>query len=142
MPCARRALGMPRAVGALLTLVLAACGPASPTATGLLDRPAAINAAMATAALSRPEVSGALVTPTLVRAEQLSLAEALEQFGGGVPAGYDPNMPVWLVELEGQWRSEVVAPEVTPPPTPALFSRFIVILDAATGHEIQSSLGP
>jgi hypothetical protein len=135
---------------ALLWLVtlLAACGPAAPPATatpaGMITRERAIELALALAAESRPEVSGALATPENVAAEAMPLRAAVARLHGSASpaAGYDPEMPVWLVTMDGLWASEATAPGVTPPPTPPLLRRFAVILDAMTGLEIESVLRP
>ena len=127
----------------LLCLLLAGCGPAgAPTADGLIDRRAAIDAATALASISRPEVSGALVEPKLVLAEQMTLGQAVQRMGGSVAAGQSPDTPVWVVELEGLWQDEAPNPGATAAPTPATYTHYTFILDARTGLEIQSSLKP
>ena len=92
--------------------------------------------------MSRPEVSGALLSPQNVQAEQMALSQAMQRLPGSpsVPAGYDPQMPVWMVMMDGLWTNEVQAPGVTATQTP--YHHCVVILDALTGMEIGSSLRP
>jgi len=129
-----------------LTLVGAACGGVgspTPTSAGLISEQQAIDTALRSASFSRPEVSGALVTPMAVQAEQLMLAEAATRVDSGADFGtaYKLEMPVWLVTMEGLWMPDGLALSVTPVVTET-YHHFAIILDAVTGQEIFSSLQP
>ncbi len=131
----------------LMCLLLASCSKvpvAANTLTiiSLLSREQAIAAALQNASMSRPEVSGALVSPQNVQAEQMTLSEAMKRLPGNpsVPARYKPQMLVWVVTMDGLWASEVQAPGITA--TQAPYHHYLVVLDAITGMEIESSLQP
>ena len=131
-----------------LGLFLAACRgtrqPAATTPTAqLISEQAAIDAAIRIAMNSRPEVSGSQVLPREIQARQLTLAGALQIISGhdgSVPAGYQPDMPVWAVTMDGWWTD--VFPRPTDSPTPQPYRHLTVILDAVTGLEIEGSLQP
>ncbi len=144
--------GAQRAV--LFVLLLSACAPvpattATPRPTAarltpgrLITREQAIAGALARAAASAPEVSGALVTPSNVQAQQITLGEAMQRMWGNAdpPRGYTPDMPVWYVTMDGLWKGEMPAPGVTV--MPAQYHHYIIVLDAVTGLELEASLRP
>ncbi len=125
----------------LAILLTAACQPAKPT-DDLLTEAEAIEAAVKAAKGSRPEMSAAQVEPTNVQVKQLTLAEAVKRLrADGKPArGYDPQMPVWLVTMDGIWLDEF--PRSTEMPTPEPYQHFMMILDAQTGLLIESAARP
>lgn len=126
-----------------LAFLLAACAvPPAATATGLITRQQAVAKAVDSASMSAPEVSGALVAPTNVQAMQITLGEALLRMGENAnpPGGYSRELPVWYVTMDGLWEGEMAAPGVTV--TPARYHHRIVVLNAVTGMEIESSLRP
>jgi hypothetical protein len=114
----------------------------TPIGHGLLSREQAIAAAVRSASMSRPEVSGALVIPQNVQAEQMELSEAIKRLPGNpsmVP-GYNSQTPVWVVTMDGLWANEAQAPGVTATQQP--YHHYLSLLDAKTGMEIQSYLKP
>jgi hypothetical protein len=115
----------------------------TPAAGGLMSEQAAIDAALRIAMSSQPEISGSLVLPREIRARQTTLASALQTVLGhdaSIPAGYKPDMIVWVVTMEGWWTDEF--PRPTDSPTPEPYRHLAVILDAGTGQEIESSHQP
>ncbi len=108
----------------------------------LMSEEQAITNAVSYASISRPEVSAVQIPPPNLHAEQFTLAAAERLLTGtdNVPTGYDPNIIVWLVEMEGIWIDE--APRPTGSPTPEPYRHFSVIIDAKTGKVIQSSARP
>ena len=130
-----------------LVLVLAACAgarqpdPPTPTVTtaGLISQSTAIDAALRIAMSSYPEISASLVLPRDIAATQMSLTQAehiVQGLTAPVPAGYPADLPVWLVTMEGRWLDEF--PRPTDSPTPEPYGHLAVILDAATGLEIEA----
>ena len=130
-----------------LILVLTACAgarqpdTASPTVTisGLITQQAAIEAALRIAMSSYPEISASLVLPRDIVATQMTLTQAEQTVYGQaatIPAGYPPELPVWVVTMEGRWLDEF--PRPTDSPTPVPYRQLTVILDAATGLEISA----
>src|SRR5215212_4185543 len=87
----------------------------------------AIDAALKSAAMSRPEISGSQVNPSNVQAEQMSLGEAVRRIdeNSSVATGYSPDMLVWLVTMDGIWLDEF--PRPTDLPTPEPYQHFIII---------------
>ena len=77
--------------------------------------------------------------PTNIHAEQMTLAPAAKRLWDNtdVGVGYDPNMTVWLVSMEGIWTDEFPRPTGTPTPEP--YHHFAVVLNAKTGQETGSS---
>ena len=132
-----------------IAFILAGCGApgqggATSTPSGLLSKQQAINAARENAASSRPEVSGALVTPANVQAELMPLGEAQRRLGESTPSagGESADTPVWYVTMEGLWAGEASAPGTTLAATQPPYHSFTLILDARTGLEIESLLRP
>jgi hypothetical protein len=111
-------------------------------APSLISEQQAIEIAIKSASAGRPELSGAKIPPKNVRAEQMTLAAALKRVmgDGGIPAGEDPNMTVWVVSMEGIWTDEFPRPTGIPIPEP--YRHFSVILNAKTGAEIGSAANP
>jgi hypothetical protein len=136
-----------RIIVILMSFFAAACN-ASPapvqktTASSLITREQAIADAIRIASGSAPEISGALVPPQNLRADQLTLTQAMQRMTGEVqiPNGYEPATPVWYVTMDGLWANEVQAPGVTTTQVP--YHHYFVVLDAVTGLEIESSLRP
>ena len=136
-----------RAMLLLLTLFLCACSVGStqtkaPTASGPVTRQQAIDASVKSVSSSRPEISGALITPSNVRAQQMTLREALRHRPRDLSpvAGYGLQMSVWYVTMDGLWANEVQAPGVSATQTP--LHHAAVILDAQSGMEIESWMMP
>jgi hypothetical protein len=133
----------------LLALLLSACAvpalPGLPVATPtpkLLTREQAIEIAVKSASMSRPEVSPALVAPTNVQAERTTLGDALRRAGHGndIRCARCAAWPAWYVTMDGLWQDQASAPDVTP--TPGTYRHAIVILDAIGGSELSSTLKP
>jgi hypothetical protein len=133
---------------ASLALIIAACRgvgqprpSATPTANGLISEQAAIESALAIAMSSRPEISASQVLPREIVATQMTLAEAVRAAfsrEAGIPAGYQADRLVWVVTMEGWWTDQF--PRPTDSPTPPPYRNLILILDAATGQEIEIRL--
>ena len=124
----------------LLSLLLL-CGCSKESSQGISEQEA-IRIAVESASMSRPELGGSQTPPTNLHAEQMTLAEAVRQIdeSNSVAAGYSADMPVWLVTMEGNWLNE--APRLTDVPTPEPYHRFLLIIDAKTGSEIESAARP
>lgn len=108
----------------------------------LMSEEQAIDIVVKDASASRPELSAAQIPPTNIHAEQLTLAaaETLLTGSANVPTGYEPNMIVWVVSMEGIWLD--LAPRPTGFPIPEPYRHFSVIIDAKTGEAFQSSAHP
>lgn len=133
-----------RLLAVLIILLATGCQMSPTPSDDLLTQAQAIEAAVKAAKESRPEMSGAQVEPSNVQAELLTLAEAVKRLRTeGEPArGYDPQMPVWLVTMDGVWYDEFQAPDVTEVVTPEPYRHFMLILDAKTGLVIESAARP
>jgi hypothetical protein len=57
-----------------------------------------------------------------------------------VAVGYEPDMTVWFVKMEGIWLDEFPRPEGFPTPVP--YRHYVIILDAKTGLDIEVSASP
>ncbi len=133
----------------LLVFLLGACtavhfAPASTPTPRLISRQQAIEIAVKSASMSRPEVSPAIATPSNIRAEQMLLWQAMYRATGSpdLPYGYVmPGAPVWYVTMDGLWQVEAAPPGLTPPPSSYLH-HATEIIDAVTGMEIDGSLRP
>ena|SRR5688572_10232496 len=125
-------------------IFLASCRSLSGTSDSYISKQQAIDAALEIALTSHPEISGAQVTPSNIRVEQMTLDEAVKHINptNDVAASYDPTMTVWFVTMEGLWLGEMPAPGVSPTPEPVPYHHYAIILDAKTGLEIESSLSP
>ena len=125
-----------------MVLLFSGCANGSnPTNEGISEQEA-IDAALKSAAMSRPEISGSQANPSSVQAEQMSLGEAVRRIdeNSSVATGYSPDMLVWLVTMDGIWLDEF--PRPTDLPTPEPYQHFIIIIDAKSGLEIESSARP
>ena len=109
-----------------------------------ISKEGAIDEALKIASSSRPEISGAQVTPSNIIARQMTLSEAVKMINKGnqVPTGYDTQMLVWFVTMDGLWLGEMPAPGITPIPELVPYHHFAIILDAKTGLEIEDSISP
>ena len=128
-------------IALILLVSTVSCVP-TPTPSPSISEQEAIAIAIKNASMSSPGLSGAKIPPENVHAEQMTLAVAVKRLTGNddVGAGYDPNMTVWLVSMEGIWTSEF--PRPTGWPTLQPYHHFAVILNAKTGEEIGSSARP
>ena len=131
------------AAGAVLALNWSNFGPAlsgTPTA-GVLSRQQAVEAAIRIGIESRPEMNGSSIPPNVVDARQTTLLEALHELDPStrsVPQGERPNLPVWLVRMDGSWQG-AAAPDL---PTPLPYLHMAVILNGITGEYLGSWNGP
>jgi hypothetical protein len=125
-----------------VVLLLTGCSAQSNTAHEEISEQEAMDVALKSASISRPELSGSQVTPSHVQAEQMTLGEAVKRIdeNNSVPAGYSANMPVWLVTMDGIWLDEYPRPMDLPTPEP--YRHFIIIIDAKSGIEIESAARP
>jgi hypothetical protein len=107
-----------------------------------ISKQEAIDTAIEIASMSRPEISGAQITPYNIILERMTLAKAVKHINSsnGVAAGYDPDMTVWFVQMEGIWSDEFPRPQGFPTPVP--YHHYAVILDANTGLDIEVSASP
>lgn len=128
----------------LALALLAGCKSFSAASESNLGKQQAIEAALEIASTSRPEISGPQEEPSNLRAEQMTLDEAVKKLdkNNQAAAGYDPAMMVWLVTMDGLWLGEMSAPGDVPTPEPVLYRHYAIIIDAKTGLEIESSLKP
>ncbi|HLO30746.1 MAG TPA: hypothetical protein VK249_16490 [Anaerolineales bacterium] len=126
----------------LTILFLSGCAKASHITDHGISEQEAIDIALKLAAMSRPEMSGSLVAPSNVQAEQMRLAEAIKRISknSDAPAGYTPDNLVWLVTMDGLWLDEFGSP--TDSATQEPYHHFITILDAKSGLEIESAAHP
>src|SRR5690349_16339814 len=110
-----------------VVLLLSGCSAESSKAHEEVGEQEAIDAAIESASMSRPELSGSQVTPSHVEAEQMTLGEAVKRIdkNNSVPARYSPNMLVWLVTMDGIWLD--VFPRPMDLPTPEPYRHFIII---------------
>lgn len=123
-------------------VLLAGCNLKIVTSGTYISKQEAIDAALEIASTSRPELSGAQVTPTQITAQQMTLDKAVKQINPEheVAVGYNPDMIVWFVKMEGIWLDEF--PRPVDFPTPAPYHHYAVILDAKTGLGIEVSASP
>jgi len=136
-------LGLALVAGAVLALNWSNFGPVLPgTPTpGLISRQQAVEAAIRIGIESRPEMNGSSITPNVVDARQISLLAALHELDPStstVPQGERPNLPVWLVRMDGSWLG-AAAPDL---PTPVPYLHMAVILNGITGEYMGSWNGP
>ena len=126
----------------LTILLLSGCAQESRVTDNSISKQEAIDIALKIASMSQPEMSGSQVTPSNVHAEQTTLGEAIKRIreNSDVATGYTPDMPVWLVTMDGIWLDEFPCP--TDLPTPEPYRHFIIIIDAKTGLEIEGSARP
>ena len=129
---------------ALAVILLTSCASATQNLKSYISKQEAIDAAAEVASTSQPEISRAQKEPSNIRAEQMTLLEAVKKISkdNQPAAGYDPNMIVWFVTMDGLWLNEMEAPGLTPPAEPAPYHHYAIIIDAKNGLEIESSLTP
>jgi hypothetical protein len=122
--------------------LMSACAPWSAFSVGEITMQKALDLALASVSTSRPEISAPQVRPFNLKAERLPLIEAVKRISvDNTPAaGFDPQLPVWLVTVDGLWLDEFPRPDGFPTPQP--YRHFFVILDAKTGMEIESAAKP
>lgn len=127
---------------ALVFGLLVSCTSLRKGSSSSISEQEAIDAALEVASTSRPEISGPQEEPSNIRAEQITLDEAVKKMSKDHQplSGYDPNMTVWFVTMDGIWLNEMDAPGVVI--TPAPYRHYAVIIDANTGSEIESFLTP
>lgn len=125
-----------------IMLLLSGCNQGSSVPAKGVNQQQAIDAALKIAAMSQPEISGSQVTPFNIHAELMMLGKAENriQEGNSVPAGYDPEMLVWLVTMDGIWLDEFPVP--TSMVTPESYHHFTIIIEQKTGLEVESSAHP
>lgn len=109
---------------------------------GLLSREQAGQVAVYVGSESRPEMNASSVPPRVTDARQMSLQQAWNELNasGGLPQDQDPNLPVWLVRMDGSWLDG--APRPGNLPTPASYPHMTVVLDGRTGELLFSSNAP
>jgi len=111
---------------------------AAPAASPVLSvsREQAIEAALDIARSPQVEISPAQVPPRNVEAKLTTRADARRRVEGidATLADADVGRPVWLVTMEGLWRSGFLMP--TGVPTPEPYPRHMVVLDAMTGEQL------
>ena len=126
----------------LIMLLSSGCRQGPDVLNKGMNQHEAIDAALKIASMPQPEISGSQVTPSNVHAEQMTLAEAVKriQEDNSVATGYDLEMLVWLVTMDGIWLDEFPVP--TGMTTPEAYHHFSIIIDQKTGVEIESSGHP
>ena len=125
-----------------VVLLLPGCPAEANKAHEEISEQEAIDAAIESASMSRPELSGSQVTPSHVQAERMTLGEAVKRIdeNNRVAAGYSPTLVVWLVTMDGIWLDEFPRPMDLPTPEP--YRHLIIIIDANSGLEIESAARP
>jgi hypothetical protein len=125
-----------------IVLLLSGCSQESNTSNEGIRKQEAIDSALKSVSMSRPEMSGSQVTPSNVHAEQMTLGEAVKRIdkNNSVAAGYSPDMLVWFVTMDSIWLDEF--PRPTDLPTPEPYRHFFIIIDAKSGAEIESAARP
>ena len=123
----------------LIMLSLSGCKQGSKVPGKGINQQEAIDAAIKIASHSQPEISGSQVPPSNVHAEQMTLGQAEKRIQSDA-TGYDPEMLVWLVTMDGIWLDEFPLP--TGMATPEPYHHFTFILDQKTGLEIEGSGHP
>ncbi|HEX8992881.1 MAG TPA: hypothetical protein VF784_14470 [Anaerolineales bacterium] len=138
---------MCRSILLLFSLLLGACSSAIPpaaTATfvGPITYDQAIGLAMQIVSSASSEAKGEVVFPSRVNAQKMTLAEALKSSPGenAVPAGYDPQVLVWYVTMDGRWANTIQDPGYAATQQP--LHHAVVILDTRSGKQIESWLTP
>ena len=126
----------------ILLAVLWLSGCAKESLKDGISEQEAIEAALKIALESRPEMSAAQVTPSNIQAEQMSFDEATKRIQelNEVPSGYSPDLPVWLVTMDGIWLDLYGTSAGLPTPEP--YRHMMIILDAKTGLELESGARP
>ena len=127
----------------LLTILLySGCAKESRITDNGISQQEAIDTALKSALMSRPEISGSQVAPSNIHADQMTLGEATKRINGNndVATGYTPDMLVWFVTMDGIWLDEF--PRPTDLTTPEPYHHFMVIIDAKSGLEIEVAAHP
>ena len=129
-------------ISALGLFFLMSCKGAATSSDGYISKEQAIDAALEIATMTQPELSGSQEKPSNINAEQTTLGEAVKKINQkNEPAvGYDSNMIVWLVSMDGIWLDEFPKPADFATPMP--YHRYFVILDAKTGQTIETAALP
>lgn len=98
-------------------LLLSACSTwmgtgKAPTPAVSLTSEEAVAMAVEVASHPQPELRPGATSPVVLTAELIGLDDALRRVGGdgGVSADWSPGDPVWLVALQGEWRSTFPRP--------------------------------
>lgn len=127
---------------ALGLIFLMSCWGTVASSDGYISEEEAIDAALEIAMMTQPELSSSQEEPSNIIAEQLTLGEAVKKVNEkNEPAvGYDSNMIVWLVSMDGIWLDEFPKPGDFPTPMP--YHHYFVILDAKTGQTIETAALP
>jgi hypothetical protein len=112
------------------------------TPSPFISEQQAIEIAIKDASMGHPELSRAKTPPKNAQAEVITLAAAEKRLTGhdSVPVGYDPNMMVWFVSMEGIWTDEFPRPTDLPSPEP--YHHFSIILNAKTGETMAHGARP
>lgn len=124
--------------------LLAGCKSIIKPSDSYISEQQAMDAALATASSSHPEMSGSQAIPSNVTAKQMTLLEAVKMINkNNQPAtGYDPTMMVWFVTMDGLWLGEMSAQGIVSIPELVSYHLYAIIIDAKTGLELESSLSP
>jgi hypothetical protein len=131
-----------RAVFTLGLIFLMSCKGSFTSSDVYISKEEAIDAALENAMMTQPEISGPQEKPSNINAEQMTLAEAVKKINeqNEPAAGYDSNMMVWFVSMDGIWLDEFPRPADFP--TPAPYRHYVVIVDAKTAQTIESAAFP
>jgi hypothetical protein len=134
--------GICKIIFTLALILLTGCQLFSSKFNSSISKQEAIDTAIEIASMSRPEISGSQITPYNITSERMTLEKAVKHIDSSneVAAGYDPDMTVWFVRMEGIWLDEFPRPEGFPTPVP--YHHYAVILDAKTGLDIEVSASP
>ena len=126
----------------IVLFLLAACNSLSEKSQSYISKQEAIDTALDVASTSAPEISGPQEELSNIQAEKMTLEQAVKKLNkNDQPAvGYDTNMIVWLVTMDGLWLGEMLAPGNTHEPVP--YRHYAIIIDAKTGSQIQAALLP
>jgi len=126
----------------LTILLLSGCTKESRITDNGISEQEAIDAALKSASMPRPEISGSQVAPSNIHAEPMTLGEATKRISknNDIATGYTSDMLVWFVTMDGIWLDEF--PRPTDSPTPVPYQHFIIIVDAKSGLEIESAAHP
>jgi len=92
----------------LTLIVLNSCKPLSETSDSYISKKEVVDTALEIASTSRPEISGAQITPYNITSEQMTLNEAVKHIDSKdeVAVGYNPDLTVGFVRMEGIWLDE------------------------------------
>src|SRR5258706_13762072 len=92
----------------LIILLLLGCARESRITDNGISQQEAIDTALKSVSVSRPEISGSQVTPSNIHAEQMTLGEALKRIreNNDIPSGYTSDMSLCLVTMESVWLDE------------------------------------